>query len=100
MRDKPILVADIMINHLVQVMQTFVRLAVIIIAIFYTPMVLLYYAGVVSIISLLFGYHMIWYNPKDIGYRIVYSLVNEVYFSWTHLHALFTINRQGSWDTR
>lgn len=99
-KKKPLLVADIWANHAVQVMQTIVRLAVLMIGIFINPMVIVYYFGVVLIISLLFGYHMIWYNIKELPYRLVYSVMNEAFFAWTHVHALLTIQHQGKWATR
>lgn len=99
-KKKPMLIADIWANHTVQVMQTFVRLSIIYIGLFINPMVFLYYACVVLIISMLFGYHMIWYNFKEVPYRLLYSLINEVLFAWTHMHALLTIKQQGKWATR
>lgn len=96
----PLLVADIWANHAVQIMQAIVRIGIIIIAIFITPNILLYYLIVISIISLLFGFHMIVENTRELGYRILYSIFSEIYFSWSYLHALLTIHRQGKWITR
>jgi len=97
---KPLLVADVWANHTIQIMQTIVRIAIVIIAITYSPMVILHYFGVVIFLSLLFGYHMIWEKPSLLPYRIIYSLMNEIFFGWTHVVALFTIHKQGSWSTR
>ena len=97
---KPILIADIWANHLIQIMQTIVRVAVIILAITISPTILLYYIGIVILISLLYSFHMIVENIKEVPYKIIYSLGNEFIFSWTYLHALLTIKNQGKWGTR
>ena len=95
----PLLVLDVWANNLIAFMQTSVRISVIITAFFY-PMVLLYYIIIISIISLMFSFHMIFNNIRELPYKIMYSLMNEVYFGWIYIHALFTIKQQGSWNTR
>jgi len=96
----PILIIDIWANHLVQFMQLIVRIAVIIISIFYSPIVILYYLFIVMIISLLYSFHMIWYSPKQVPFKLLYSLMNEFYFSWAFIWALITVKEQGKWATR
>lgn len=97
---QPLLVADIWANHLVQIMQTFVRIGVIFITLTMDPFVILYYFLIVSIISTLYGFHMIVKDIKQLPYRISFSILNEVIFAWAYLHALITIHKQGKWGTR
>lgn len=97
---KPVLACDVWANHIIQVGQTIIRVVMVLFFIFFTPYALLYYALVVLIISLLFGFHMIVKNAREIGYRLLYSLLNEILFSWSHIHALLTIRQQGKWVTR
>lgn len=95
----PVLLADVWANHLVAFMQTIVRVSIICIAFVY-PIILLYYLIIMIIISLLFAFEMIIREPRQIPYRISYSLLNEMIFSWVLIHALLTIKNQGKWGTR
>lgn len=96
---KPLLVVDVWANHLVNIMQTIVRLGIIILA-FYYPSILLHYFVVIVIISLLFAFQMIIENPKEVPYKILYSFLNEIIFGWITIHALLKIKNQGKWGTR
>ena len=58
------------------------------------------YFGIILIVSLMFALDMIVKNIKEVPYRILFSILDEVYFRWVFLHALFTIRNQNNWGTR
>jgi hyaluronan synthase len=95
----PVLVLDIWAGRIIYLFQVMIRLMVICLAFFY-PIVLLYYLFSIIVVSLMYSFDMIFSNTKELGYRLVYSVMNEFYFSWTELHAYFTIRNQGTWATR
>src|SRR3989344_3120864 len=98
-RKKPLLVVDVWANHLIALFQTIVRIAILIIAV-RNPVILVYYFGIILIVSLMFALDMIVKNIKEVPYRILFSILDEVYFRWVFLHALFTIRNQNNWGTR
>ncbi len=97
--EKPALVIDVWMNHLIGIMQTIVRIGIIILA-FYYPLILLYYLFVITLISLLYAFQMIIENTKEVPYKILYSILNEAIFGWVVIHALVRISNQGKWGTR
>lgn len=96
---KPILVLDIWWNHLVSILQMIVRITIIISSFFY-PIIFVWYLLIMTMISLLFGFEMIWENKKDIPYRIIYTLLNEFYYWLVLPLAIIKIRQQGKWATR
>ena len=94
----PMLVLDCWWNHLVSLFQVTIRVSVIILTFFF-PMVLLYYLGVVCFISLIYGFNMIVENPREIPFRLGYSMLNEFIFGWQIIIGIYQIRNQG-WATR
>lgn len=95
----PKLVLDIWWNQLATILQMVVRLLILILAIWH-PMLIVYYLGMVALVGLFYGFEFIFENRKELGWRIMYSLMNEIFFSWTLLAAIVHIRRQGTWSTR
>lgn len=95
----PILTLDVWLNHAVTFLQTIMRLIVIGLGIFY-PIIFLYYLLITVIISLLFAFHMIIQNTKEVIFKVLYSFLNEIYFGWVFIDALIHIREQGKWGTR
>ena len=97
--DKPILTMDIWWNHLVAILQMIVRVSVLITAIFY-PSILLWYILIMTLISIMFAFEMIFENIKEIPYRILYTWINETYYWLVLPIAVLKIRQQGKWGTR
>lgn len=98
-KKNPLLAFDVWANHLIAIMQTIVRIGIIIMAFFYPP-ILLYYLAVIIVISLLFSLHMVFFNIKEIFFKVCYSIMNEIFFGWVYIHALIKIRNQNIWSTR
>ena len=94
----PLLITDVWFNFIISVMQVIIRVSLII-AIILQPIVLLYYLLAILMISSYYALYMWFYNRKELFYRMVYSIIYEILFSWTTPHALLTIKNQG-WVTR
>jgi len=95
---KPLLVIDCWANHLVSLMQLSIRLVIIYLA-FIHPMIIIYYLLIITAVSIVYGFDMLINNPKEIPYRIGYSILNELIFGWITIQAIYTIKNQG-WGTR
>ncbi len=95
---KPLLVLDCWWNHLVSIGQLIIRIIVVVIA-FSFPLVLLYYFMIIAMISVVYGFDMLIRNPKEIPYRVGWSFLNEFYFGFIIVGAIFGLQRQ-SWETR
>ena len=96
----PQMVIDIALNLIIAVFQVVIRLGLLIFILFYYPIGILYYILSLAIISLIYALEMVIKNPKEVPYRIGYSIYNEFIFGWVTLHAIFTFNKQGTWATR
>ena len=94
----PLLITDVWFNFIISIMQTVIRVSLIV-AIIIHPIVLLYYFLAILMISSYYALYMWFYDRKELIYRILYSIIYELLFSWTTPHALLTLKNQG-WVTR
>ena len=54
----------------------------------------------IMLMSLFYGGHMITNNPKEFGYKVLYTLFYEFFLSFTYFNALWNLRDQGAWKTR
>jgi hypothetical protein len=97
--NKPLLVLDVWWNHSVTFLQGILRLLILGYIIFH-PTAIIYYLLVTIMISLIYGLEMVIRNPREVPYRLGYSILNELIFGYIIFHAIWEIKKQGKWSTR